>query len=472
MRNILLVEPDYRSKFPPLGLLRLATYHKSRGDKVTFVRGRNETLRALHWHRVYVSSLFTYELPRTVRTIRYYRGSVDTEDAIVVGGIGATLLPDYIRDHVSCRIITGPLSKPGVIDGESKPIAKCLPDYSILDSEEYAYRPRDSYFCRVTTGCIRNCSFCAVPKLEPGFGYFQPLRTQVDQVVKAFGERQHLVLLDNNILAIDDLDRVFGQIGALGFKSGASRGGRERTVDFNQGIDARLITKKIARKLGSLAVSPVRLAFDYRGMERPYRKAVDYLADAGFHEFTNYVMFNFKDTPRDFYERMRINLELSTKLGILVTGFPMKYTPITDVTRRHVADQWVWRYLRGIQCVLLATHGMVSPNPQFFNAAFGESFDEFLEILSMPDRYIIYRTHYRESGAHADWRRRFRRLSSTRRGEFLDLLAKLNRDRKRETTIGGLKHFRSLLDHYYPGGKTAPHTPLEEAARQSPSQAV
>lgn len=221
--------------------------------------------------------------------------------------------------------------------------------------------------------------------------------------------------------------------------------------------------KQIANKLGSLALRPVRLAFDFRGMEKAYRKAVGYLAGAGFQEFTNYVMFNFHDDPNDFYDRLRINLELSKDLGIRVTGFPMKYSPITDVHRRHVGDKWKWRYLRGIQCVLLATHGMVSPSTKFFNAAFGESFDRCLEILSMPDRYIIYRKHYESSGAQADWRKRFKRLSSSRRNEFLNLLSTLSRDRKREQTISGIsgKQFRSLLEHYYPGGKSAPQTQSE-----------
>ena len=462
MRNILLVEPDYRSKFPPLGLLRLATYHKHHGDKVTFVRGRSEALRALNWHRIYVSSLFTYELPHTAKTVRFYRASVDADDDIVVGGIGATLLPKYISDRAACRVIIGPLSRPRMIDREAVPIAKYLPDYSIIDSCAYDYRPQDSYFCRVTVGCVRKCAFCAVPTLEPRFGYFQPLKSQVASIIEAFGERQHLVLLDNNILALERLDTVCDQVAALGFESGATREGKKRAVDFNQGIDARLITRHIAKRLGRLAVSPIRLAFDFRGMESAYRKAVAYLADEGFTEFTNYVMFNFRDSPRDFYERMRVNLELSSEFGIRVTGFPMKYTPITDLNRRHIGERWKWRYLRGIQCVLLATHGLVSPNTEFFNAAFGASFEQFLEILSMPDRYITYREHYKDNGAHADWRKKFRRLSEARRDEFLNLLASLNRDRKRSQTIDRLCQFRSLLEHYYPDGKTAPRTPDEE----------
>ncbi len=120
MANILLVEPGYKSKFPPLGLLRISSYHKECGDNVTFVRGTDEKLRSLKWHKVYVSSLFTYELPRTVKTIKFYRQSVDSSDDLIVGGIGATLMPEYIKDHVDCRLLIGPLSDPHMLNGEKR----------------------------------------------------------------------------------------------------------------------------------------------------------------------------------------------------------------------------------------------------------------------------------------------------------------------------------------------------------------
>ena len=455
MSNVLLVEPSYRSKFPPLGLLRISAYHKERGDNVTFTRGTIEALRALSWSRVYISSLFTYELPRTVRTIKYYRHAVDDDDHIIVGGIAATLLPDYIRERVPCRLVTGPLTRPGILDSESIPIADYVPDYSLIDEGNGIYQPKNSYFCRVTTGCIRRCKFCAVPTLEPDFKACQPLKAQIHAVNEKYGERQNLVILDNNILASKRFRNTVREIRSAGFENGAKRNRRMRILDFNQGIDARLVTDQVAELLATTCLKTVRLAYDYSGMKNAYIAAIKRLARHGFQEFTNYVMFNFDDDPRDFYERIRLNVELSQELGIRITGFPMKYSPVTEVNRRFIAPRWKWRYLRGIQCILLATHGLVSPNPVFFDAAFGIDYKTFLEILSMPDRYIIYREKYKKAEAE-DWQRRFSRLSQSRQAQFLDSLAVVARSRDKERAIRELSLPTSLAEHYYPGGRATP----------------
>src|SRR4030042_520842 len=113
--RILLVEPDYRSIFPPLGLMRISSFHKERGDSVTFVRGKQPEIRKASWNRVYISSLFTYELPRTIDTIKYYSNCVKDYDQLFVGGIGATLMPQYIKDNVKCRVIEGAVNKANML---------------------------------------------------------------------------------------------------------------------------------------------------------------------------------------------------------------------------------------------------------------------------------------------------------------------------------------------------------------------
>lgn len=470
LMNILLVEPDYRSKFPPLGLMRLSTYHRRRGDRVTFVRGNNTWARFRRWDRIYVASLFTWELPRTCNTIEFYSQSVKRPEDIFIGGVAVTLLPSYVRQRApQCTLIEGPLDRPGRLGHGTPAIANLVPDYSILKRVDHDYYPRDAYFVRATKGCIRTCQFCAVPRLEKEFGAMRPLREQVSNAIAEHGERQHLVVMDNNILGIEGVDGIFDDIRDLGFCAGARRNGRQRTVDFNQGLDARLISAKpeLARLLSTICVSPIRLAFDFIGIREAYEKAIRLLFEEGFVEFTNYMLFNFADTPRDLYDRLRRNASLNTELSIRITGFPMRFIPMDDVSRRHVAKGWKWRYLRGIQCVLLATRGLVSPNPEFIRHAFGESYQEFLEILAMPDRYIIYREHYANDGA-ADWKKEFRRLSADRKEQLLATLEDLNcAPRKRPEKIAKLKgSLRSIVNHYYPGGRTAPKTPNEEELAQ------
>ena len=85
----------------------------------------------------------------------------------------------------------------------------------------------------------------------------------------------------------------------------------------------------------------------------------------------------------------------------------------------------------------------------------------------MPDRYIIYREHYRNDGA-ADWKKQYNRLNTGQKAEFLDILRDLNavpRERpKRLPTLD--RAFRPIIEHYYPGGKTAARTLEEEELAQ------
>lgn len=43
-RNVLLIEPNYKNKYPPIGLMKIATYHKLLGDNVTYYKGELKEL--------------------------------------------------------------------------------------------------------------------------------------------------------------------------------------------------------------------------------------------------------------------------------------------------------------------------------------------------------------------------------------------------------------------------------------------
>ena len=73
MANILLIEPKYKCKQPPLGLMKISYFHKNvMHDYVRFTKGElPPELAGTKWDRVYVTTLFTFEWKVTIEAIEY-----------------------------------------------------------------------------------------------------------------------------------------------------------------------------------------------------------------------------------------------------------------------------------------------------------------------------------------------------------------------------------------------------------------
>src|SRR5574341_482811 len=113
MENILLIEHDYKNKYPPLGLMKISTYHKQRGDTVIFYKGCSQELKEQLWDRIYISTLFTFYWNKTIKTIKYYSQSVRHPSHIFVGGVMATLMKDEIKKEIDVTIVEGLLNEQG-----------------------------------------------------------------------------------------------------------------------------------------------------------------------------------------------------------------------------------------------------------------------------------------------------------------------------------------------------------------------
>lgn len=217
--RILLVEPNYKNKYPPLGLMKISTYHKNRGDYVQFIKGivaTNET-----WDRIYITTLFTFDYNEVIKTIKYYSFKVQSINDIYVGGILASLMPDKIKSTTGIiNLHVGTLTNSNIIGYSDNINIDLLPlDYSILHDTDYEYPAGDNFFGYTTRGCINNCDFCAVPKLEPKFAYTNNIVEQISTARANYGDKKDLLLLDNNILGMpfSKIEQLVNDLLLLGF---------------------------------------------------------------------------------------------------------------------------------------------------------------------------------------------------------------------------------------------------------------
>lgn len=283
-RKILLVEPNYKNKYPPMGLMKIATYYRRRGDDVRFFKGDlkrfaaellfEEYLDELgdlalgkyqsaltehiktgklapldvipdfdgtearsllkkyrarymkkdfpQFDRVGVTTMFTFYWKQIIETIEFVKYFCEPEN-IMVGGVAATLLADEMYEETGIMPHRGLLDKPGDLDPGDETIIDTLPlDYSILEEIDYVYPASDAYFAYMTRGCVRHCEFCAVPTLEPKYCSYIEVKSKVEEVDRIFGPRRDLLLMDNNVFASRHFNRIIDDIKAAGFEAGAS----------------------------------------------------------------------------------------------------------------------------------------------------------------------------------------------------------------------------------------------------------
>ena len=607
-RNILLIEPNYKNKFPPIGLMKIATYFRMRGDNVVFYKGdlhefiihqitddcvekftqldpsinwrlrahriasyikyrRKSDLEAIcladskfellltpwvdyyknfyhnkeyikhpKWDWVFVTTLFTFYWDITIETIEFAKLLVKDIKHIQVGGVLASLQPKEIEAATGIKPHVGTLHTPHVdIDEDNPYIIDELPlDYSILDEIDYEYPDKDAFYSYSTRGCIRHCAFCAVPTLEPTYQPYLPLYERIARTRRLYGDKRNLLLMDNNVLASENLPDIIEDIKRCGFGKNDSyiepnqynisirnlrlglndrayirktfkllrnlndkrsfnedtrtkiyslreengllhpetctkealirtykdfagyfdkvykrQRGRRRIVDFNQGVDARLFTEERVKLLSQIPIRPLRIAFDNIKTEENYIRAIRMSVQYGMRDFSNYLLYNFNDTPHDLYYRLRVNVDLCEELDVSVYSFPMKYHPIRDEhshDRDYIGKNWNRKYIRAVQAILNATKGKVGRGVSFFEKAFGKNEDEFMELLIMPETFLLFRFFFEHLGYTDQWRRAMAELTEAERKELYPII--FNNDFNHIEELTSNEKFRSILKFY------------------------
>jgi len=361
--RIALVDSTPKAKLYPLPLLKIGAWRKSLGDDCKIF---NSILpKQDEFDEIWITTTFTYHIPIALGIIVEAKKRAKR---VWVGGISATLLPDAFK-KCGVEIHSGLLP-----DAE-----KFNPDYELLEElPEYS-------IAHTSRGCVRKCGFCMVQKLEPKF------KNRLGWERDIHPNTKKILFFDNNWIAkgkkglkydTDILKRLVSD-------------GKINEIDFNQGLDARLMTEDIADLMQGLPINPVRFAFDNVSYDEPYQNAIRIMAKRNFKVFMAYVLYNFEDTPQDFYYRIRKNVELSVEHGIASKSFPMRFQPIltSDIKRGYVGKNWTLKKRNAVNTILskhslvgqISCQGGKTTTPiEEFEYWFGKDANEFDMLLSYP----------------------------------------------------------------------------------------
>lgn len=224
--------------FPNLVLMKLSAWHKVQGDTVEWAHEFG------HYDVLYKSKVFTFSTERTFFV---------SADQIFKGGTG-------YRDYDTIL---------------SDEIEHTCPDYSLYPNLSAAYG-------FLTRGCPNRCTWCIVPCKEGA------IRSHAE-LSEFIAERKQAILLDNNVLA--------SEFGLSQIEDIVRQGIR---VDFNQGLDARIIAESpdIARLLARVKwIRHIRMAYDHAANEEPVMRAIEKLKAAGVKPYKMWFYVLVKDVP-------------------------------------------------------------------------------------------------------------------------------------------------------------------------------
>lgn len=288
--------------YPNLALSKIAAYHRAQGDHVEWY----EPLAA-DYDIVYMAKVFTfspdYEYP--IHATQIVRGGTGYD-------IHSTL-PQAVDD--------------------------CQPDLTI-----YPNVPTDTAYGFLTRGCPNKCFWCVVPRKE---GAVRPY-WDIDRVANG---RKNVVLMDNNFLASGDYART--QLRRI-----IERGYR---IDFNQALDARLLTEDFAELLAQVRWinSRIRFGCDTHAQIAECERAMQLLHAHGYKgEFFLYTMIGGKNDFRECIQRIthwheRLLQFRKTHQGNAVYAYAQPYRDPDSA--KHTIPQWqkdmaAWCNKRMIYC--------------------------------------------------------------------------------------------------------------------------
>lgn len=281
--------------YPNLPLMKLSAWHKAQGDSVEWY----EPLTSGHMDRVYLSKVFSFTPD--------YQYGIDS-DEIIRGGSGYAI-----------SLVDGKEVYDKSADNDLPyEIEHIYPDYSL-----YPDLTKDTAYGFLTRGCPRGCDFCHVEAKEGRCS------VKVADLSEFWRGQKNIVLCDPNLIACKDWKDLLQQL----IDSRAK-------VDFNQGIDIRLMTEEKAEMLSKLRVKRIHFAWDRyedKDMILPKFQMFKDISKWGYSKLCVYVLTNFDTTFEQDLERVYTLRNMGYDPYIMV--YDKAHTTTKDNVRR--LQRWV-----------------------------------------------------------------------------------------------------------------------------------
>lgn len=223
-RMIGLIDVDGHH-FPNIALMKISAYYKSIGEEVEWWDADRKHYDIVLMSKVF-SDQYSSDKPTPVNA-----------DLVIRGGSGYAIWLEGDKE-VYHTDYDPPL--------DSR-IENVYPDYSIYPELTGYGQPlkKQTAYGFLTRGCPRGCNFCHVAAKEGQ-------RTiKVADLSQFWRGQGNICLSDPNILACTEWENLFSQLIASGAK-----------VEFNQGLDARLITPEKAELLARMNIKTPHFAMD------------------------------------------------------------------------------------------------------------------------------------------------------------------------------------------------------------------
>ena len=263
--------------YPNLPLMKISAWHKQRGDSVEWY----QPMFSGHMDKVYMSKVFSF-----TPDYEYY---IDA-DEIERGGSG------YAISLVDGKEMFDK-SKDKDLPYE---IEHIYPDYSI-----YPELTKDTAYGFLTRGCPRGCDFCHVACKEGRRSY------KVADLSEFWRGQKRIELCDPNILACPQHMELLQQL--------ADSGAR---VNFNQGLDIRLVTERNMELLKKIKVEVIHFAFDRwqdKDIIEPRLRQFVKATGFGRDKVVVYILTNYDTTLEQDLYRIQLCRELN------IAPYPMIY---------------------------------------------------------------------------------------------------------------------------------------------------